>query len=973
MDTDTFQRIPRTFEQSRAQIEKLVTNFNTNRNVYLDSTYKEAQVRQEFIDHFFIALGWDVRNYKRLSPNSREVQIEDSLDIEDEHRKNPDYSFQYCKHLKFYVEAKKPSVTIKADRRPAFQLRSYAWNRKLEVSLLTNFEELAIYDGRFRPSETQGAKVARTDYYTSDEYLDKWKGIWGTFSRDAVERGAFDKYAHTEKRGTSEVDEEFLSDIETWRDVLARNIALRNNSITTEQLRDAVQRTIDRLVFLRMAEDRFIEQYKRLLRLTEGEDSYSSFITMCRQADAKYNSGLFDFSRRGDSLTPQLQVDDLVFAPILRRLYPPQSPYRFNILPIAILGNVYEQFLGKVIRLTEAHQAKIEEKPEVKKAGGVYYTPTHIVDLIVHNTIGLQIEGKTPQQLRTYRVIDIACGSGSFLIGAYQFLLDYYLQWYMSNEPAKFPKAVWQFKGSWRLTTNEKKRILTSHIFGVDIDHQAVEVTKLSLLLKVLDGETDETLSPQLPGFEDRALPALESNIKCGNSLIAHDYFDGESLRDTKQLKFVNPFDWEAHFPDALKKSGGFDAVIGNPPYIDSECMTEYYPAWRQYCVGKYKAASGNWDVFCVFIEKALQLCKRGGLMGFIVPNKLGSTPYAAGAREVVTSDNTLVLLRDYSRVPVFPVAVYPIVVTARRSKPAMKGTVRYERMLADKGGRLSRTEMHDLDYRQYFGKPEDPWQVFATISTSTDPIKRMRENHPALSTISDVTGAATVAEAYDIQGFIHECRQAERGHLRLVNSGTIDRYRMLWGHKPCRYLGKVFDKPVIREHDLSKLPTKRLTQAQSPKIIIAGMTLKLECAADLKGKYLAGKSTTVVITQLELLYLASILNSRAVSFFYEQMYGGNKLAGGYLRIGPPQIETIPVPVVKVDDRRGQELVNQLTALSTRMMELNELLNTANTEHDKAALQRQIAATDGRIDPVVYALYGFSREEVSLIEEAAMG
>ena len=169
------------------------------------------------------------------------------------------------------------------------------------------------------------------------------------------------------------------------------------------------------------------------------------------------------------------------------------------MLPADVLGQVYEQFLGKVIRLTPAHRAKVEEKPEVKKAGGVYYTPTYIVDYIVKQTVGELVEGKTPRQIARLRILDPACGSGSFLLGAYQYLLDYHHRWYVTNDPEKHSRRrqppIYQGPtGGWRFTTAEKKSILINNIYGVDIDRQAVEVTKLSLLLEVLEGETDETL-----------------------------------------------------------------------------------------------------------------------------------------------------------------------------------------------------------------------------------------------------------------------------------------------------------------------------------------------------------------------------------------------------------------------------------------------------------------------------------------------
>jgi hypothetical protein len=544
------------------------------------------------------------------APQYREVIPEDSLDVEGQ-QKAPDYTFRVGTLPKFYVEAKKCGVNIGGDPAPAFQIRRYGWSAKLALSILTDFEELAVYDCTVRPRPSDKASYARIQHFRYDEYPDRWRELWDLFSREAVWSGAFDQYAASKrKRGTSEVDEEFLKEMEGWRLALAGNIALRNNKLSLDDLNAAVQLIIDRVVFLRMAEDRGLEPYEQLLKLCERPEVYARFIRdICRKADRKYNSGLFHFQKESgvsedpDQITPKLATDDKIIKPILESLYFAHgSPYHFGVLPVEILGTVYERFLGKVIRLTAGHQAKIDEKPEVRKAGGVYYTPAYIVDYIVKHTVALKIEGRSPAQLagrEPFRVLDMACGSGSFLLSAYQCLLDYCLNWYIEHKPDNFKKAVYKDtrNDQWRLKIEEKKRILTTHIFGVDIDLQAVEVSTLSLLLKVLEGETDQSLSLGQLAFGDRALPNLAENIKCGNSLIGPDYFSGKLFSDPEEMKRVNPFDWGRRFPGAIK-DGGFDCVIGNPPYIDSELMTKHYAGERAYCASHYKAATGNWDEF---------------------------------------------------------------------------------------------------------------------------------------------------------------------------------------------------------------------------------------------------------------------------------------------------------------------------------------------------------------------------------------
>jgi REP element-mobilizing transposase RayT len=462
----------------------------------------------------------------------------------------------------FFVEAKKPSVSLKGDPAPAYQLRRYGWSAHLPISALTDFEELAIYECAQRPKPTEGAEVARVDYLSYTDYLDRIDDLYSIFSKEAIFKGAFDRYAEgaKRKRGTQTVDQEFLAGIEAWRETLAKDIARNNPDLSIYQLNAAVQSTIDRILFLRMAEDRGVERYGRLRDLADHKGIYGDLLELYREAEEKYNSGLFDFSRDGDGLAEHLDVSDKAVKGIIGGLYYPDCPYEFSVLGADILGAVYEQFLGKTIRLTPSHRAKVEEKPEVRKAGGVYYTPTYIVEYIVEHTVGeLLKEAGTPQKAGELRVLDPACGSGSFLLGAYQRLLDWHLDHYVQDDPEKHakgrnPRLVRSPSGDWRLSLAVRKEILTQNIYGVDLDRQAVEVAKLNLLLKCMEGETDQTVGAQLQLFHDRVLPNIDANIKCGNSLIGPDYWEDrqESMFDEDEARRVNPFDWEAEFPEIM-------------------------------------------------------------------------------------------------------------------------------------------------------------------------------------------------------------------------------------------------------------------------------------------------------------------------------------------------------------------------------------------------------------------------------------
>ncbi len=659
------------------RLEELVDTFHRNRDAYLSGKFNETQVRVEFINPFFELLGWDVDNKKGYAESYKDVYHEDAVMIKGA-TKAPDYAFRIGGTRKFFLEAKKPSINIKGDPGPAFQLRRYGWSAKLPLSILTDFEEFAVYDCSVKPNQKDKSSTARTIYWTYDQYLDKWEEIHSVFSREAVLKGSFDKYAdsHKAKRGTAEVDNTFLNEIEGWRGSLARNLALRNSGLTQRELNFSVLKIIDRIIFLRMCEDREIEPYGQLQSLLNGTQVYPRLTQYFRSADDKYNSGLFHFKSEKDrptepdELTLQLKIDDKVLKDIFKTVYYPESPYEFSVFPLEILGQVYEQFLGKVITLNAKHQATVVEKPEVKKAGGVYYTPKYIVDYIVRQTVGKLLAGKKPNAkgVKDLKILDPACGSGSFLLGAYQYILTWYRDQYFEAGPEKHKKVLYQTQGGeWRLTTAERKRILLQHIYGVDIDLQAVETSKLSLLLKVLEGESGETLRRQLALFKERALPDLGNNIKCGNSLIGPDFYDGQQtgLFDEDEQYRINVFDWQTEFAEIMK-SGGFDAVIGNPPYVRQESLGRD----KEYFQKKFKVYHGMADLYAYFIEKGMSLVKKGGYFSYIVSNKWMRANYGEALRAWLQKQ-CIEEIVDFGDLPVFQKATtYPCIFNVSKRKP---------------------------------------------------------------------------------------------------------------------------------------------------------------------------------------------------------------------------------------------------------------------------------------------------------------
>lgn len=651
-----------TKESAYKKISELVQRFEEQYASYKNSDYNETLTRRDFIDPFFKALGWDMDNEQGYAESFREVKHEDKLKIGNA-VKAPDYSFRANSDKKlFFVEAKKPSVVIKDDIHPAYQVRHYGWNGKLSISIVTDFEEFAIYDCTKKPFKTDKASVARMKYLTFREYLNEFDFLWDTLARISVLRGSLDKYVQgtANKRGAETVDKDFLKTLDGWRTYLATSLSRDNKELNEEEINFAVQQTIDRIIFLRIAEGRKVEPEGNLQTAIQQGDYYQNLFSIFKEADDKYNSGLFDFKK--DTISKNLKIDNKVIKTIISELYVPKSQYEFSELSVEILGSAYEQFLGKVIRITPAHHAKIEEKPEVRKAGGVYYTPEYIVEYIVKNTVGKLIEGKTPKEISKIKIVDPACGSGSFLIGAYNYLLNYHKNYYSNNgKPAKGRKED-TLTPDGHLTTAEKKRILLNNIYGVDIDVNAVEVTKLSLLLKCLEGETEASIAHQLSMFHERVLPTLENNIKSGNSLVSTDIYENELFEVDKKTK---PFNWEKEFPvvfsvknievikpkpienlkKALRKSveaekelnevmrnyittvkepfiqyglqSGFDVVIGNPPWgADLSKEVLFYLRIKHSSIIVRMI-----DSYMYFIKHSIDLLKIDGSFGMIIPS----------------------------------------------------------------------------------------------------------------------------------------------------------------------------------------------------------------------------------------------------------------------------------------------------------------------------------------------------------------
>ena len=981
------------------KIIELVERFDQYNAKYTLNSYNETQVRREFIDPFFTALGWDVDNKQGHDERYKEVIHEDAVKVGGK-TKAPDYSFRIGGVRKFFVEAKKPAVNLKENPEPAYQLRRYAWSAQLPISILTDFEEFIVYDCTKKPSINDKSSLGRIKYYTYKDYIEKWDEIESIFSLAAIPKGKFDDLADSlvkkkGGKGTAGIDDAFLAEIEGWRDILAKNIAIRNMELSVQELNLAVQTIIDRILFLRICEDRGIEDYGQLKEKAEGKDVYKSLIDIFLHADDKYNSGLFHFKTEDgmeepDILTTSLEIDDKTLKQIIKNLYYPESPYEFSVLPSTILGQVYEQFLGKVIRLTASHQAKVEEKPEVKKAGGVFYTPTYIVDYIVENTVGKLVEKKSPKKVSELKVLDPACGSGSFLIGAYQFLLDWHLNWYMDNlvplmkegkaatdkevlkllpaKPASKKKGRGRKRASgsdhdfpiyqmseddWRLTSDEKKRILVNNIYGVDIDQQAVEVTKLSLLLKVLEGEKGERISKQLTITQERVLPSLHENIKCGNSLIGSEIYSDvqTTLDDDNEFYRINAFDWNREFSHIFEK-GGFDAVIGNPPW--GAIFTTYE---QDYLKNKYVTANGrNIDSYTVFIESGLNKLKISGLLSYITPDTFLRKDDHIKTRRLLLEKTTVSEMIETG--PVFSKVrdTWGLVFRIVNKIPTINSTILHKnlsRYIVSAEERLEKFGQyqwsHESEVHQQIWN-DRPNLIFGYLTSMKDQqiIDKMELN-PPLNNL----------------GHIYSISRGEEGSKFLLNEDQNSNFYM------------VIPRDVERYHhdsglQISKgsLSTKKIEEFYShPKIWIIRIQKmrwkqRLVCTMDERCNSAGMKTLQMIVSnndnRKELSYLLGILCSSLINY-----YCINFLADD---LNKSYLAKIPIHTIDFFNPEDVAKHDKMVSLVEQMLELHKKLGNAKLSSEKEMIQRRIDATDSEIDRLVYDLYGLTDEEIKIVE-----
>lgn len=1053
---------------NKESIQRLIDGFARNIQSLKSHQTSEAVVRQEYIDPFWKALGWDVTNKAHRSAAEKDVLVEAPVTTIEGQRlrsRRPDYLFRINGFPRFIVEAKAPSVDLATDRDAIFQAKTYAWNVQIPFAVLTDFEEFRLFDTTIKPFHGQPRSGVIEDFdLRFEDFANQWDVLWNTFSREAVANGSLEELLRKLKkvrkgrrirgidrmlidlRGSEPVDRAFLAHLEDYRERFARAMYRDNRSAFPEadtrpgaaKLTEAAQRLIDRLVFARVCEDRDISPYGGLhddvdRAVRDNTDLYSNLTARFRNLDKEYNGYLFKFH-----FSEELGIPSQLLADFIRSLYMPDGPYRFDLIGDDILGIIYERFLGSVI-IVDGNNVRAEEKPEVRHAGGVYYTPRFVVDTIIRRVIGPQVEGRTPLEILDLKILDMACGSGSFLIAAFQHLMDHCVTHFKQHpEDVEVPAtprsrkkkrqlAFQDDEGEWHLAPDFKAALLTSCLHGVDIDGQAVEVTIMSLYLKMLEGKLPPNW--QRDWLESQLLPPLDNNIRCGNSLLSQTDFDrwwdnnhATLFNIDANIRFrMNPFDWKSltrGFGRIFEERKGFDAVIGNPPYIRVQELNKWAPDECEFYKSHYKsAAKGNYDIYVVFIERALQLLASDGLMGFITPHKYWQAKYGEGIRKIIAEGLHLKSIIDFTDQQVFQGATTYTAIQVL-SKQANQNDIDYARITELEDGNQQCLDIDDpftQSTDEKFNSPqmldEQAW-VFSNASFSAW-LNSVKISNP---TLSDITSKIA-------QGLVSGCDRVfymlrERGGYRSIATGKLHKidksllhpllkgsvhikrwiplqsnlhalfpYRQQRGDwklieceelaesypttfkylKECRnFLEKRENGRFVGNHFYQFSRPQNFDVMSTQKILAPSIGRKSEYCLDSDGSFYfvgsggggGGGYAIIPSIDIDLFYLCGLLNSSCLDVYLKQIT--SRFHSGWYAYSASYIGQLPIKLPETKEEK--KLANRVVERVKRIIETKKKLQATKLgQNQRVRLERQVEADESRIDELVCQLYGVDK------------
>lgn len=1000
-------------------MKDLVARYKQSRHEYIhwNSLYSETDIREDFINPFFELLGWDVRNERNLSRQFREVVRETRVAV-DEQTKRPDYEFRLGPERKFYVEAKKPNVDILNQPMPAFQIRRYGWSGNLQISILTNFEYLVIYDTTTPPAPEHSAAHGRLYRFHYTEYIDRLPEISRLISREAVYSGQFDSHfsAQTANRPEEAIDHFFLQRLNQWRLQLAQDVAAENSSVAPHTMNELVERFILRVLFLRMCEDRGIETYKQLQQIAAGND-WDAFVSLLSAADRRFDSGLFD--TRHDPFFAndrrRIRLNSATIAEMVDSLYFPAAPYTFAVFEPEFLGQVYDYFLRERIALADG-AARLQAKPE-NEGRDIVPTPQPLIQRIVADTLTPLFQGTTFDEILSKKLIDPACGSGGFLVAAFVHLIEAAIN---ALRAADDRTAIYQTAQGWQLAFAQKRALL-SCIYGVDRDYSAVEVARFSLLVKLLEDETPESL----PG-EGGLLPSLDNQIVYGDSLVDERIY----AYDANPALVGAPLTWGKDIP------AQYDAVIGNPPYLKTEDMKNLEPGEYAFYKrhGHYTTAYKQFDKYYLFLERiARLLLKPDGVCGLVVSRKFAHIESGKKIRELLAGETYLMRLVDFGNAQMFAGrTTYSCLLYFSRPRRAdlEKLPLIYERINTPQDWlrqyKPADTAAMHLPRRYVSG--DNAWILPGTaeelallqaMSDDTTPLgdvadvfNGVQTSRNAVYVITDWEDEGADAISFTRQGSVWSI---EKAILRPFYDGSVAELRSFYpppetaliifpyavsvtddgrytadlippqvmhSQYPLAYAWLSHNQETLVQRDISPKPFPAdewyrygrqqalAVFADRVKIIVGVNSLGDKYVYDETNTLLASGGTAGECaiapfrdgerkTPYDLYFLHALLNHKAVEFFCRKR--GSPFRGGWFARGTAVLKEIPIPNIDLTtDNPRSRLYREIVAANERLHTICRNLETAISASDRSRLERQMRAVKSQMDSQISQLYGIA-------------
>lgn len=993
-------------QEIKNTIHALVEKYESNRNFYRTLNFNETQVRNEFLDPLFEVLGWDIRNMSGKKTNEREVLLEESLKADAAtHSKKPDYTFRLFGERKFFLEAKKPCVDISTDDNPAKQVRRYGYTANLKISVLSNFEDLYIYDTSYKVEDGDTLVKARIKAYHYTDYENVAEELLELVGKESVYTGHFEEVWDDIELNVvhQSVDSLFLEQINQWRLMLGQQILSCDPDLEIDYLGDIVQSYINKILFLRVCEDRNIETYQRLLTIAD-HNSHKELVAKFKEADNKYNSGLFE----------ELISEDVIgnisssFWMIIRQLYFPESPYSFTVLSSDILGRIYEIFLAEKLAVVDG-ELKIVKKPENAERD-IVTTPNFVVREILHQTAAEIIQGKTANEINNLKCADIACGSGAFLLELYQLLYDSLVDYYFENDRSKLVQTSID---TYKLPYEMKRNLLVNCIYGVDKDFNAVEACKFGLLLKLLEDEDVNSLSSFHP-----ILPDLSNNIFYGNSLLSTADVPADDAFE------INPFD----FGDRT-----FDLIVGNPPYMKTEDIKAFTPKEKSlYEKGnRYTSAYKQYDKYFLFIERALNLLKPDGYLGYVVPNKFMKVGAAKELRNFIANNAYLKIMISFGAHQVFAdKSTYTCIIVLEKNKHE---NFKYSEVSDFIGWRVRNVNAYKFCDRPSVTINADTWilctdehlpllnavtahtkplgdivgddYIFNGIQTSANkiyvfvPISETRTTYtfkafdgneyevekavtkPYFKTAQGADAMSTYRTFKPNARVFFPYKKDNDGHLQLIPLTTIQR------RYPLFYTFLMAAKPELDKasRDIQPKPTTadewyRYGRHQSleaceveEKMIVGVLAQTDKYAIDNNGTLVSSGGTAgyclVSIpsdSQYSIYYIQAILGSIQGEWL-ASLYG-EIFRGGYIARGTKVLKQIPIREIDFTDQNERNVHDDIADRQKRLIELGDKISkAAKNRRSLIPLQRQFDLLKHEQQNVINMLYGMTNDEVSLI------